>query len=108
MINLDIVKEITSEILDIPLDKMVSRSRKRDVVEARQIAMHISEKKKLGTLENIGIVYNRDHSTVLHAKKTINNLITYNKAVNYKYMEILNAVEEAMNKEKKPTWYYEI
>ncbi len=53
----------------IPQYAMKTRSRKREIVEARQAYMIIAESLKVASLERIGEFVERDHTTVLHAKK---------------------------------------
>ena len=49
---------------------MESRTRKREVVIARQILMYIMWQNKL-TLTTIGAAFRKDHATVIHARKTV-------------------------------------
>jgi hypothetical protein len=57
-------------------------TRKREIVQARQVSMYFAKMKTLHTLSIIGS-YNggKDHATVLHACKTITNLIETDKAI---------------------------
>jgi len=56
------------------------RTRKREVVEARQIAMFFIKKKTHMSLKGIGLLFGgRDHSTVIHANQTVTDLIEYDK-----------------------------
>ena len=49
---------------------MESRTRKREVVIARQVLMYIMRKHKI-TLTTIGAAFNKDHATTIHACKTV-------------------------------------
>ena len=63
------------------------KTRKRGIVEARQIAMRIIKQETRMSLAQIGSVCGgKDHCTVLHACKTVDNLIETNKEYvrNYK------------------------
>ncbi len=61
-----------------------SNSRKREVVQARQIAMYLSRKYTKVSLSSIGEqIGNRDHATVLYAVKSIQNLVEVDKEVQY-------------------------
>ena len=55
----------------VSVDDMKSRSRKRSVAFPRQVAMYMTRKHTKQSLADIGGLYNRDHSTVLHAIRTI-------------------------------------
>lgn len=86
-INLDRVDRIIliiSNHFGIDFDKYLHRIHKREIVQARQIAMYLAKKltdklsKTKGeevSLKEIGRKFLRDHSTVIHSIKTINNLI---------------------------------
>jgi|GEM_PF-6018968 len=72
------IKQTVYRILEVRQSEVESRSRKRECVLPRQIAMYFIHKfKKFGwSLAVIGwSVGRRDHATVLHAIKTINNLM---------------------------------
>jgi chromosomal replication initiator protein len=66
----------------VSLSMLDSKTRKREIVLARQIAMYFSKNLVIPTpsLSTIGgQIGNKDHATVLHACKTIHNLITTDK-----------------------------
>ena len=55
-------------------------SRKREIVQARQVTMYLSKKYTDCSLSNIGkIVGKKDHATVLHACKTVKDQIETSK-----------------------------
>ena len=57
-----------------------SKTRKREVVQARQISMYFSKKMTKSSLASIGAhCGGKDHATVLHACRTINNLVETDK-----------------------------
>jgi len=65
-------------------------SRKREMVQARQIAMFLARKLTKNSLSSIGEqIGNRDHATVLHACKTIGDLLITDKGVR----QSLDAIE---------------
>jgi chromosomal replication initiation ATPase DnaA len=73
-------KEFISQRRNISIELMDSNTRKREVVLERQLAMYFSKKKTRNSLTEIGsIIGNKDHATVLHACKTISNLMDTNK-----------------------------
>ena len=55
----------------VSVDDLKSRSRKRSIAFPRQVAMYMTRKHTNQSLADIGGLYNRDHSTVLHAIRTI-------------------------------------
>ena len=62
------------------LKRLTVKNRKRHVVQARQLAMFFGKKFTKASLANIGSqIGDRDHATVLHACKTVDNLVTTDK-----------------------------
>lgn len=73
--SIDDVKKHVSEFTDIPVEMLSHKTRKREVVEARQIAMYILTLRKGHSLKSIGEAFGgRDHTTVIHSKQNILNL----------------------------------
>jgi len=54
---------------------LMARSRRRDIVRARQIAMYLMNKYTKFSFKKIGFVFDRDHATVIHAKKVIKDAL---------------------------------
>lgn len=74
-ISIEQIQKMVSDITNIPINLMNSKTRKREVVQARQLAMYFSKQHTKSSLANIGKACgNKDHATVLHAIKTVNNL----------------------------------
>jgi chromosomal replication initiation ATPase DnaA len=68
-----------------------SKSRKRELVEIRQIFCYFCFLQYGYTLKAIGkILGHRDHSTVIHARDNVKNLLTTDKAFKSKYITLLN------------------
>ena len=68
------------EFYHITLDEIKSKSRKREHVLARQVAMVYLKEKTDYSLKRIGSLFeNRDHSTVIHALKSIQDLLDTDK-----------------------------
>jgi len=80
-IPIAIIKEKVSKATRVPLSLMLMNNReplarKREYVTARQISMTLSMKYSDKSLAVVGREHgDRDHATVLHAVKTINNLL---------------------------------
>ncbi len=70
-----IQKEVC-ELLEIPLSILVGKSRKQEIVFARQVAMYLIRDLTSASLKTIGNFFGgRDHTTVMHSVNTIENLI---------------------------------
>ena len=69
----DIVRKV-SDVSSVPEKEIIGKSRKMELVEARQISMYLCRDIMGTSLNNIGVYFGgRDHTTVMHALKTINN-----------------------------------
>lgn len=74
-LSIDYIQKVVSDYFSIPIDLMHSKTRKREIVQARQIAMYFSKILTKSSLATIGSqIGGKDHATVLHACKTVNNL----------------------------------
>ena len=79
-ISIDFIQKIVCDYFNLPLDLINSKTRKREIVQARQLAMYFSKKHTKSSLATIGLhCGNKDHATVLHACRTVNNLIETDK-----------------------------
>ena len=79
-ISIDYIQKIVCDYFEIQVELMKSKTRKREIVQARQLAMYFSKILTKSSLAKIGLhCGNKDHATVLHACKTINNLIETDK-----------------------------
>ncbi|MCF0164719.1 MAG: chromosomal replication initiator protein DnaA [Bacteroidales bacterium] len=70
------IQETVCSYFGITSDMMLSKTRKREIVQARQIAMYLSRNLTKTSLSSIGIqIGGKDHATVLHAYNTVCDLI---------------------------------
>ncbi|MBN1767505.1 MAG: chromosomal replication initiator protein DnaA [Prolixibacteraceae bacterium] len=75
-ITIDYIQKTICDYFDMPVDSLQSKTRKREIVQARQLAMFFSKSFTKSSLAAIGAQIGRkDHATVLHACKTVANLI---------------------------------
>ena len=75
IITVDKIQNIVSNYFNISLSEMLSQRRSRPLARPRQIAMYLSKKMTTRSLPEIGRRFaNRDHTTVIHAVKTISRL----------------------------------
>jgi len=79
-VSIDYIQKVVCDYFDLPIELLKSKTRKREVVQARQIAMFFAKKMTKSSLANIGMhCGGKDHATVLHACKTVNNLVDTDK-----------------------------
>ena len=75
IITVDKIQNTVSNYFNIPLAEMLSQRRSRPLARPRQMAMYLAKKMTTRSLPEIGRRFaNRDHTTVIHAVKTITRL----------------------------------
>lgn len=88
-VSIDFIQKVVCDYFGLPVDQMNTKTRKREIVQARQVAMYFSKKHTKSSLATIGLQCgNKDHATVLHACKTIANLIETDKQFRTFVMDI--------------------
>jgi len=79
-LSVDYIQKVVCDFFNLSPDLLQSRTRKREIVQARQIAMYFSKTLTKSSLASIGaMIGGKDHATVLHACKTVNNLMDTDK-----------------------------
>jgi chromosomal replication initiator protein len=79
-ISIDYIQKVVSDYFQLDVKDLQSKTRKRHIVQARQLAMFFAKKYTKASLQNIGSqIGDRDHATVLHACKTVDNLVETDK-----------------------------
>ncbi len=74
------IQKVVSSYFDIDVETLQSKTRKRHIVQARQLAMFFAKRMTKASLASIGAqIGKRDHATVLHACKTVDNLTETDK-----------------------------
>ena len=88
-VSIDYIQKVVSDYFQMDVDTLQSKTRKRHIVQARQLAMFFAKKFTKASLASIGSqIGKRDHATVLHACKTVDNLSTTDQQFR-KYVEDL-------------------
>jgi len=89
-VSIDYIQKVVSEYFQMDVETLQSKTRKRHIVQARQLAMYFAKKFTKASLASIGTqIGKRDHATVLHACKTVDNLSFTDKQFR-KYVDDLN------------------
>src|SRR5690554_62402 len=93
-VSIEYIQKVVCDYFDIEMETLKSKTRKREIVQARQIAMYFSKKLTKSSLANIGAhSKNRDHATVLHACRTVNDLSETDK----QFKAYLNDLEKKLS-----------
>lgn len=84
----DIIEKVCKHFEIEPI-AIHTKSRKREVVQVRQIAMYLSKKHTDSSSSKIGqLIGNKDHATVLHACKIVKDQVEVDKAFRAELEEI--------------------
>lgn len=79
-LSIDYIQKVVCDYFDMPIELVKSKTRKREIVQARQLTMYFSKQLTKNSLATIGAQCgNKDHATVLHACRTVNNLAETDK-----------------------------
>lgn len=93
-LEIEEIRSIVSRYFSIPIYNLDLNTHKQEIVAPRQIAHYLAKIHTPESLANIGkAIGNKDHATVLHSSKTVNNLIDTNAFyINTKlrYVNIIN------------------
>lgn len=95
--------KITCMHFDVDFMQSLTKSRKREYVQSRQLTMtatrELFPKKSLAAIGSA--LFGKDHATVLHAKKTINNLCDTDRALKSDYDYILKTAKSQLQLKPK-------
>ena len=93
VISIDKIQNVTSNFFSINLGEMLSQRRLRPLARPRQIAMYLAKKLTTRSLPEIGRKFsNRDHTTVIHAVKTIDKLLKNDEQMRKNIEEIRSII----------------
>lgn len=71
-ITIEEIQRVVCQHLGIPDDLIRAKTRKQEIVNARQIAMYLAKELTNSSLKTIGLHFGgRDHSTVIHAYQSV-------------------------------------
>ncbi len=75
-ITIEEIQRVVCSYLRIPEDLLRAKTRKQEIVNARQIAMYLAKELTNSSLKTIGLHFGgRDHSTVIHAYQTVEDIM---------------------------------
>ncbi|MCX8019297.1 MAG: chromosomal replication initiator protein DnaA [Chitinophagaceae bacterium] len=75
-ITIETIQKMVCEYFQVPYDKLLQKTRKREIVQARQITMYLAKNFTKNSLKTIGEHFGgRDHTTVIHSCQTVKDLM---------------------------------
>lgn len=78
-ITFDLILDTVSSHYNIDPELLFGKSRKREISDARQVVMYMAKKLTQLSSTNIGLRLSRNHATVLHACKAIDDRLAIDK-----------------------------
>ncbi len=88
-INVESIQNIVAVYFNLNIQEMLSPRRSRSLARPRQIAMYLAKKYTTNSLPDIGRKFsNRDHTTVIHAVKKIEELVKNDNEIKQSITEI--------------------
>lgn len=79
-VSIDFIQKLVCDYFEVPSEMVKAKTRKREIVQARQIAMFLAKQHTKSSLKLIGKHFGgKDHSTVIHACHTVDNLSQIDK-----------------------------
>jgi hypothetical protein len=108
VINRTKVRKIIANVNHFYGVNCLEPTRKRDVVVPRQIAMYYAVRETNLTLTSVGLFFNKDHATVMHAIKCVENTLSYNKEFQKQKLELDKDMFKLNFKTKQELERYEL
>ena len=93
-INIDSITKIVCNHFSLAENKLRDKTRKKEIVQARQLAMYLSKEMTNASLKTIGLHFGgRDHSTVIHACTSIEKSKVNDKSLNEIIEDLKSQIE---------------
>lgn len=89
-VSIDYIQKFISQYFNVSIDLLKAKTRKREIVVARQVAMYFAKEYTNMSLKSIGYNFgNRDHSTVIHAITSVNDMMDTDRKFNATMQELI-------------------
>ena len=88
-INVEFIQNLVASHFNLNIQELLSPRRSRSLARPRQIAMYLAKQHTTNSLPDIGRKFsNRDHTTVIHAVKKIDELIKKDNDIRQNIVEL--------------------
>jgi len=95
-ITIDDIHKMVSKFYNIAYNDLFSKSRKQEIVQARQISMYLAKKFTKNSLKSIGAHFSgKDHSTVIHSCQAVEDRLETDAEYRERFLEIQQKVQLA-------------
>lgn len=97
-ITVEFIQKLVAQHFDVPVEKLQGKTRKRQVVIARQLSMYLAKNLTDKSLKAIGANFGgRDHSTVIYSCKTVQDLMETDAIFNDTVSELEKKIKMSLN-----------
>jgi chromosomal replication initiator protein len=95
-ITIETIQKLVCEYFAVSYEKLLHKTRKREIVQARQITMFLAKAFTKNSLKTIGEHFGgRDHTTVIHSCQTVKDLMDTDVVFKDNVMELTQKVQLA-------------
>jgi chromosomal replication initiator protein len=95
-ITIDTIQKMVCDFFEVPYEKLLQKTRKREIVQARQITMFLAKAFTKNSLKSIGEHFGgRDHTTVIHSCQTVKDLMDTDSGFRENVLELQQKVQLA-------------
>src|ERR1700753_581090 len=95
-ITIETIQRMVCDYFAVPYDKLLQKTRKREIVQARQITMYLTKAFTKNSLKTIGEHFGgRDHTTVIPSRQTVKDLMDTDSLFRENVMELQQKVQLA-------------
>ncbi len=95
-LSIEDIQTMAAEYFDLPSDLLRSKTRKKEIARARQVAMYLCARHTDHSLKSIGLLFGgRDHTTVIHARQFIASAIQDNPEIKKSVESLQKKIELA-------------
>lgn len=95
-ITIDAIQKMVCDYFDVSYEKLLQKTRKREIVQARQITMYLAKTFTKNSLKTIGEHFGgRDHTTVIHSCQTVKDLMDTDSLFKESVQELQQKVQLA-------------
>ncbi len=92
-VGIDYIQKTVGEYFQISVDQLKDKTRKKEIVIARQVAMYLCKEYTNHSLKSIGYHFGgRDHSTVIHAVQSVSDMMDIDR----KFSESIDELKKKM------------
>lgn len=107
-LTIEQIHEVVCDQFQVDKEQVRSKTRKREVVQARQLTMYLSKSCTNSSLKQIGKFFNgRDHSTVIHANQAVSNLLETDAEFRKQVEEVKKRMKIELGSEELPPPSYQ-